>query len=153
MSIFVVTKIMIMESKAKIVRAGECCLCPQCALYGRVGLGNIRKNGHTKQNRQRYHCRACGKTYSERTGSVFYGLRTDEDKVVQTLTALARGSRIGAAAEVQGIKEETVTKWLKRAGRHAEELEEILFKGHDIGPSEIDGLWSYVRHKGEKKRP
>lgn len=84
---------------------------------------------------------------------MFYGLRTEEAKVVRTLTALARGSRIGAAAQVQGLKEETVTKWLKRAGRHAEELEGILFKGHDIGPSEIDGLWSYVRHKGEKKRP
>lgn len=141
-----------MSSKTNLIHAGECCLNPDCDLYGQRGLPNIRKNGHTKQNRQRYQCTACRRTYSERTGSMFFGLRTDEDKVVQTLTALARGSRIGAAAQTQGLKEETVTKWLKRAGRHAEELEGVLFNGYDVGPSEIDGLWSYVRHKGEKKR-
>lgn len=140
-----------MDSGSKMIHAGECCLNPSCDLYGQVGKGNIRKNGHTKQNRQRYQCKLCGQTYSERKGTVFYGLRMEEDKVLQTLAMLAEGSRISSVARVQGIKEDTVVKWLKRAGTHAEQLEEQLFKDYNMGAGELDGLWTYVRHKGEKK--
>ena len=142
-----------MDIRSKIVRPGECCLNRECELYGQVCLGNIRKNGHTKQNRQRYQCTACHRTYSERTGTVFYRLHTEEKKVLDTLSSLARGSRIGAAAKTQGLKDETVIGWLKRAGGHAEQMEEVLFAHYNVGASEVDGLWSYVRHKGEKKQP
>lgn len=134
-----------------MIHAGECCLNPSCDLYGELGKGNIRKNGHTKQNRQRYQCTLCGQTYSERKGTVFYGLRMEEDKVLQTLAMLAEGSRISSVARVQGVKEDTVVKWLKRAGTHAEQLEEYLLKDYNMGAGELDGLWTYVRHKGEKK--
>lgn len=134
-----------------MIHAGDCCLNPFCDLYGQVDKGNIRKNGHTKQNRQRYLCKLCGQTYSERKGTVFYGLRMEEDKVVQTLAMLAEGNRISSVARVQGIKEDTVVKWLKRAGAHAEHLEEQLLKDYNMGAGELDGLWTYVRHKGEKK--
>jgi transposase-like protein len=142
-----------MKIEDRTVHTGDCCLNPTCELYGQVGLGNIRKNGHTKQNRQRYQCTTCHRTHSERTGTVFYRLHTEESKVVDTLSSLARGSRIGAVAQTQGFKDETVIKWLKRAGAHAEHMEEVLFANYPIGPGEIDGLWTYVGHKGEKKQP
>ena len=50
-----------------------------------------------------------------------------------------------------GKKSETIGKWIKEAGQHAERLEEVLLKEYNVGPSQVDGLWSYVKNKGEKK--
>lgn len=141
-----------MDTSSKMIHAGDCCLNPSCDLYGQVGRGNIRKSGHTKQNRQRYQCKWCGQTYSERKGTVFYGLRVEEEKVVQALAMLAEGSRISSVARIQGIRADCVVKWLRRAGAHAEQVEEHLFKDYKMGAGELDGLWTYVRHKGEKKQ-
>ena len=45
--------------------------CPneECPARGHVGKGNIKV--HRRQER-RYRCTACGKTFSERKGTMFY---------------------------------------------------------------------------------
>ena len=64
--------------------------CPNgnCPARGQIGQGNI---GIHSQKEQRFICHACQKTFSTRTGTVFYRLRTSAETVVLVVTLLAHG--------------------------------------------------------------
>jgi hypothetical protein len=64
---------------------------------------------------------------------------------------LAEGNRISTITRVKGIKEDTILRWLREAAHHAQELEAVLLKDFHLKRAQIDGLWSFVQNKGEKK--
>jgi hypothetical protein len=51
---------------------------------------------------------------------------------------------------VKGIKEDTVLDWLKEAAKHVEEIEALLLANYHLTRAQLDALWTYVGHKGEK---
>jgi len=67
------------------------------------------------------------------------------------LALLAEGNRISTLTRVKGIKEDTILRWLREAEMHADELEAVLMKDFRLKRAQLDGLWSYVGNKGEKK--
>jgi hypothetical protein len=54
---------------------------------------------------------------------------------------------------VKGIKEDTVLRWLREAARHADQVGTVLLKDFRLKRAQLDGLWSFVGNKGEKKLP
>ena len=140
-----------MSSSPRVIHAGESCLNPECQHYGETGLGNIINFGRTKQGQQRYRCNRCKQTYSARKGTMFYRKRTPEETILKSLTMVARGARLSSVSHTQDLKPETVGGWVLEAGAHAGQLEEALLNGYQVSRSEVDGLWSYVQNKGEKK--
>ena len=48
------------------------------------------------------------------------------------------------------MKEETVGQWLERAARQVEQIEERLVGPTKLTRVQMDALWTYVGHKGEK---
>lgn len=62
------------------------CHNPNCPARGKVGQGNIIV--HSRKER-RYRCTTCGKTFSARKGTAFYGLHTDTKTITCVLTLLA----------------------------------------------------------------
>lgn len=66
---------------------GQFCPNQDCALRGQIGQGNIIIHC---PKRGRYRCKSCRKTFSERTGTVFSGLRKDKTLVLQVLTLLTK---------------------------------------------------------------
>jgi transposase-like protein len=134
---------------------GEFCPNPTCEEYGQLqenrSIRNIKKFGKTRQGRQRYRCKSCGQTFSETKDTLFYRRRVKADEILETLALLAEGVRISVLARVKGHKEDTIRSWLYEAGQHAEALEEVLLTDYQITRGQLDGLWSYVKHKGEKK--
>ena len=140
-----------MPTAINIVKVGDCCLNPQCTHHKALHKNNIIKFGKTRQGRQKYRCTLCLQVFSARKGTIFYGKRTDEAIIVKSLEALGQGSRIESVAKIHHLKPDTVGQWLKEAGRHAQDLEASVFSEYTVGRSEIDGLWSYVKNKGEKK--
>ncbi|MGH2541643.1 MAG: hypothetical protein ACRDIB_02520, partial [Ardenticatenaceae bacterium] len=94
----------------------------------------------------------CGRTFSATTGTILYRKRTAEQELLETLALLAEGSRISRLARVKGFKEDTILAWLRQAARHAAALEEVLLVEFRVERAQLDALWSYVGHKGEKKR-
>ena len=70
---------------------------------------------------------------------------------MDTLALIAEGSRISSLVRAKGHKEETIIDWIREAGQHSERIEEILLKEYRLSRGQIDGLWAYVGHKGEKK--
>ena len=62
--------------------------CPNeaCSARGQIGAGNISIHG---RKRPRYKCHHCGKTFGARKGTMFEGVRTDEEKVALVVTLLS----------------------------------------------------------------
>jgi len=40
--------------------------------------------------------------------------------------------------------------WLRKARHHIEEIEALLIANHHLTRVQLDAMWAYVGHKGEK---
>ena len=127
------------------------CWNAQCVDYGRVEAHNLRKFGFTRKSRQRWQCTTCTKVVAETKGTVFHGKQHDEQTIVECLALLADRNSLAAIPRIKGIKEETVSAWLRQAATQMEPLEQVLLKDHKMSRVQLDALWTYVGHKGEKK--
>jgi transposase-like protein len=136
--------------KRQIANIGDFCLSEECEEYKRIGRGNIIKYGMNSKGRQRYQCKTCKKVFTETKGTMFYRTRHTQDEIVECMQLLADRNSLAAIHRVKGIKEETVLNWLERAEDHLEQFEEHLMKEYKITRAQLDALWTFVGHKGEK---
>jgi transposase-like protein len=138
----------------KFAQVGDFCPDETCSDYGKRQSDpqhNIIKYGKTKAGRQRYKCKTCGATFTETKGTIFYRRRASEGEIIDTLALIAEGNRISSLVRAKGHKEDTIIDWIRRAGQHAEAIEEVLLSEYQLTRGQIDGLWAYVGNKGEKK--
>ena len=140
---------------SKFAHVGD--FCPNAAWVDHEKLQskhqqNIIKFGKTNAGRQRFRCKTCGKTFTETKGTIFYRRHTPDDEIIETLALIAEGSRINSLARAKGHKEDTIIDWIRYAAKHAKAIEEVLLAGYHINRGQLDGLWSYVGNKGEKKK-
>ncbi len=133
----------------QLAQTGQFCPNPDCDRFNNTEDHALIKHAKTKQGKQRYRCKACGKTFSENKGTIFYGKQKKPEVIIETLLLIAEGTGIRATARIKGLHPETVLNWLKAAAAHAEEIEHILLEDYRVDRAQIDGLWSYVG----KKRP
>lgn len=127
------------------------CSNKKCADYGRVDAGNLRKFGFTRKGRQRWQCTTCKKVAAETKGTVFHGKQHDEQTIIECFAMLAERNSLAAIHRIKGIKEETVSAWLLEAAPQMEQIEQALMRDHKMSRAQLDALWTYVGHKGEKK--
>ncbi len=113
-----------MTKQPKQMNAAEqFCSNQHCPKSGLIGQGNIKIHCY---QRQRYRCLACGKTFSERTGTMFEGLRRSHDLILVVVTLLAWGCPIQAIVAAFALDERTVARWRDRAGRQCEKVHQRL---------------------------
>ncbi|GAC1636557.1 MAG: hypothetical protein NVS4B11_39150 [Ktedonobacteraceae bacterium] len=134
----------------KVAQAGSFCWNEACADYGQVGKGNIIKNGKTDKGVQRYRCQTCKKTFTETKGTLVYRCHHSEEEIVECLAMLGDRNSLAAIHRMKGIKEETVCRWMERAAAQVEQIEEELVELKKLSRVQMDALWVYVGHKGEK---
>jgi transposase-like protein len=139
----------------KFAKVGDFCPNEACRDYGKLQDGqtqaNMRKFGKTRRGVQRYQCKTCERTFTETKGTIFYRKRTPEHELLETLALLAEGNRISSLSRVKGFKEDTILQWLREAAEHAEQVEEVLLAQYEVKRGQLDAMWAYVGHKGEKK--
>ena len=99
--------------------------CPieTCPSRGVIGAGNLKIHDSL---RNRWRCTACGKTFSGKKGTPFYGLKTDVQIVVWVVTLLAFGCPVQAIVAAFALDERTVYAWQQRAGEHCEQVHNAL---------------------------
>lgn len=131
-------------------QVGDFCPYQACPDFGTTDHGNLIRFGKTRQGKQRFRCKRCGKTFNENYGTLFHGKRTEEKDILETLALLAEGVRISSLHRAKGFKEDTILAWLRQAAAHAEQLEERLLTDYRIERGQLDALWSYVGNKGQK---
>ena len=142
-----------MEQFAKV---GDFCPNEACCDYGKLQHDqqqSIIKFGRTRAGVQRYRCKTCKRTFTATTGTLFYGKRTPQEDILETLALLAEGSRISSLSRAKGFKEDTILAWLREAAEHAERLEAVLMADFQLQRGQLDALWAFVGNKGEKKLP
>jgi transposase-like protein len=141
----------------KLAQTKDFCPNEACTDYGKLQADqskpNLKKIGKTRRGVQRYQCKTCGKTFTETKGTLFYRKHAQEDEILEVLALLAEGNRISTLTRVKGTKEDTILSWLREAARHADQLEAVLMKEYHLKRAQLDGLWSFVANKGEKKLP
>lgn len=130
--------------------------CPneECEQYGRTGQGNIIGNGTyaTKSGRVRkYICRTCGRVFCDRSNTMFYDLRTSEDKVILALKLILKGMSQRSIAEVLEVCPKSVSTWLSRASDQSEAITETRLKDLEVQRVEMDELWTFVGKKESRK--
>jgi len=136
---------------SQLVSPGSFCPNKDCADYGKIEQSNIIRYGKSPEGRQRFQCKTCKQTFNDRKGTLFYNRKTDEKDIMECLALLAEGVRISSIHRAKGIKEDTILSFLREAAHHAEQVEAILLNDYRISQAEIDGLWTYVGRKQEKK--
>ena len=136
--------------QTRLVLPGSFCWNTDCPDYGKVNHGNIHKFGRTQKGTQRYQCKTCGKTFVETKGTIFYGRHHSPETILECLAWLAERNSLAAIQRVKGIKEETVLEWLREAAKHVEQIEALLLANYHLTRAQLDAMWAYVGHKGEK---
>jgi transposase-like protein len=137
-----------------LTNVGSFCPNAACPDYGKLqgkDQHNIIKFGLTQNGTQRFRCKTCGRTFTATYGTLFYRRRTPVEEILETLAFLAEGVRPSALARVKGHKVDTILAWVREAAAHAEVIEDILMANYHLTQAQMDALWSYVFHKGEKK--
>jgi transposase-like protein len=134
----------------QLALAGSFCWNESCPGYGKVNEGNIVRYGRTAKGTPRLKCKICGKVFVKNKGTVLYGLHHDQDEVLECFAMLAERNSLAAIHRIKGIKEETVIDWLLKAADHIEEIEALLISNHHLTRVQLDAMWTYVGHKGEK---
>ena len=134
----------------------EACPNPACRLYAKKGQGNIVSNGtyNTKKGgmARRFLCTACGESFCSNTGTIFYDLRTDEQKVLLALKLLVKGMSLRGVGEVLGVKLDTVRGWLRLGARQSEKVNELLLRQIKVSQVELDALWTFVKKNALRRR-
>jgi transposase-like protein len=124
------------------------CLNPDCPEHGKVGAGNIGIHSYADK---RYYCTTCKKRFSARQGTIFYGLKTEEQKVLLALHMLAERMSARGVGRVLDIDEHTVLNWLKRAGQHADGVSRHHLRQLKTSQVQLDEIWSFVEKKDQSR--
>src|SRR3989440_12293159 len=115
-----------------------CCPTGDCPARGQTGQGHI---GIHSCKEQRFICHAWHQTFSARTGTVFYRLRTSAKTVVIVVTLLAHGCPVQAMVAAFGCDERTVAAWWARSGRQGQAVQECLVEQpRDLGQVQADEI-------------
>src|SRR5712692_12108618 len=110
---------------------GQPCPNPECTHYSRTTCGNVSAiaTSLTPSGKRRiFRCHACETHFSETRETVFFDLRTAEDKVMIALKMLLVHVDLTGIGFVLGVTEQTVLAWLKRAADKAAEVNRHLLR-------------------------
>lgn len=132
---------------------GQPCPNPTCSHYKLMNRGNVKSIAtyETQSGKRRiFQCRECDEQFSETRDTVFFDLRTPEEKVMIVLKLLLCKVELTAISFAIGVTEETTLMWLERAAQKAEEINENLMREVEVTQVELDELWSFVLRKRSK---
>jgi IS1 family transposase len=97
--------------------------------------------------RRIFRCHTCETQFSETRETVFFDLRTTEDKVMMALKMLLVRVDLAGISFVLGVTEETVLAWLRRAAHQAEAINRHLLRNLPVTHVQLDEMWNFIARK------
>src|SRR5215472_5759103 len=133
----------------RIPTEGFACPNQQCTYFGNTdarihALVGDGKHGQAERI-QTFRCQACRSTFTARRNTPLYRLKTPSQQVAVVLSVLAEGLDPSAAERVFGFRHATITRWLTRAGGHAQTLHERSFCTLQLPHVQLDELRTRLR--------
>src|SRR5256714_10643364 len=129
---------------------GQPCPNPQCTHYRRMQQGNVSAiaTSLTQSGKRRiFRCHTCETPFSETRDTVFFDLRTSEDKGMMALKMLLVRVDLAGISFVLGVTEETVLAWLRRAAYQAEAINQHLLRTLPVTQGQLDAMWKFIGRK------
>ena len=129
---------------------GQPCPNPACAHYRRRQQGNVSAIATylTQSGKRRiFRCHTCATCFAETRETVFFDLRTSEEKVMLALKMLLVRVDLAGIGFVLGVTEETVLAWLRRAAHQAEESNRHLLRDLPVTQVQLDEMWNFIARK------
>ena len=126
------------------------CPNPACSHYRRRQQGNVSAIATylTQSGKRRiFRCRTCTTHFAETRETVFFDLRTSEDKVMMALKMLLVRVDLAGIGFVLGVTEETVLAWLRRAAHQAEAINRHLLRDLPVTQVQLDEMWNFIARK------
>jgi hypothetical protein len=126
------------------------CPNPECPYYRRMTLGNVRAIATylTQSGKRRILCcNRCATHFAETRETVFFDLRTSEEKVMMALKMLLVRVDLAGIGLVLGVTEETVLAWLRRAAQQAEVINRHLLRDLPVTQVQLDEMWNFIARK------
>jgi IS1 family transposase/transposase-like protein len=129
---------------------GQPCPNSDCSHYRLINRGNISAIATylTQSGKRRiFRCGKCEGTFSATRDTVFFDLRTPEEKVMMALKMLLVKVALSDIGFVLGVTEETVLAWLGKAAKKAHEINTHLLRDLPVTQVQLDEMWSFIRRK------
>lgn len=129
---------------------GQPCPNPECRQYSLLNRGNVKALSTylTRSGKRRiFQCTGCGTTFSETRDTVFFDLRTPEEKVMMALKMLLVKVDLAGISFVLGVTEETTLEWLRRAAQQAAVMNAQLLRELPVTQVQLDEMWTFVTRK------
>ena len=129
---------------------GHPCPNPACTHYRRMQQGNVSAIATylTQSGKRRvFRCHTCETPFAETRETVFFALRTSEEKVMMALKMLVVRVDLAGIGFVLGVTEETVLAWLKRAAHQAEAINHHLLRHLPVTQVQLDEMGNFIARK------
>lgn len=129
---------------------GQPCPNPECPHYRRMQQGNVSAIATylTHSGKRRiFRCHTCATHFAETRETVFFDLRTSEEKVMMALKMLLVRVDLAGICFVLGVTEETVLAWLRRAAHQAEAINRHLLRDLPVTQVQLDEMWNFIERK------
>ena len=106
-----------------------------------------KRFGKDRKGNQRFRCRTCRKTFSERPERPLGDMRLPVDRALLCLHMLCEGNAVRAIERVTGTEKKTILRLLVQVGEGCEKMLAERVKGISVEDVQADELWTYVRCK------
>src|SRR5712671_2560641 len=129
---------------------GQPCPNPACTHYRRLQQGNVSAIATyltPSGTRRLFRCHTCETPFSETRATVFFDLRTSEEKVMMALKMLLVRVDLTGISFVLGVTEETVLAWLRRVAHQAEAINQHLLRNLPVTQVQLDEMWNFIARK------
>jgi transposase-like protein len=126
-----------MMSQAK---ASASMMCPDCKI-------ECRRFGKHRNGLQRFHCRECGKTYTEEHEKPLGDMTIQMEKAVLALKLLIEGSSIRTIERITDLHRDTICRLLVLAGEKCEKILGRVIVNVPVQDVECDEIWGFVGKK------
>jgi transposase-like protein/IS1 family transposase len=110
-----------------------------------------KRFGKDRKGNQRFRCRTCRKTFSERPERPLGDMRLPAEKAALILTLLCEGSGIRSIQRTTGCHQVTILSLLTLMGEGCERMLAELVKDVKVEDVQADEVWGYVRCKEKTK--
>src|SRR5207302_4424963 len=129
---------------------GQPCPHPDCTYAQMINRGNIRAISTylTQSGKRRiFQCTKCSTPFSETRDTVFFDLKTPEEKVMMALKMLLVKVDLAGISFVLGVTEDTVLAWLRRAAHQADMINRHLLRDLPVTQVQLDEMWNFIARK------
>jgi hypothetical protein len=129
---------------------GQPCPNPACAHYSRRQCGNVSALATylTHSGKRRiFRCHPCETRFAATRETVFFALRTSEEKGMMALQMLLVRGELTGMCLVLGVTEETVLAWRRRAAHQAEAIHRPLLRNLPVTQGQRDEMGNFIARK------